>query len=89
MDAAGLAPVVIAVTAFGIIVARNFPAAQVLSARGDLQELRGFGIDGGEAGAHALGIELLEGAILAVGRHTARIVGVGCVDRREDAGELC
>ena len=82
MDTATLAPVVIAVAPRRKIAARNLPPAQVLRMRGDAQQCGWMRVNARQMRAHAGGIELLEGDLLAVDDTFARVVGVGGVDRR-------
>ncbi len=79
MRAAGAPPVVVAATSLRIIAARNFPAAQMLGAGGDLQEVGRVRIKRRQPRAHALGVEALE----RLSVDPAGVFGVGGVDGRE------
>lgn len=87
MLAAGLAPIVVAVSALGICAARNIPTTDVLRPGRDAQDLGCIGIHVSQARSHTLRIDDLVGACRAVDLGFARIIGVGGINGCDDGIE--
>ena len=73
----------------GVRAAGNFPAAQVLGADGEAEELGGVGLEAVEVGGHFFGVVLFVGECGVVGCDLVWVGLVRLVDEREGARVAC
>jgi len=87
MLSASSAPIVVAVSTFGIARAGIIPASDVLRAGCDLQQFGGAWIHLGETLAHAIGIDYFVGSPGAAHHEGSRVLGVCGVDVPQDGSQ--
>ena len=80
MLAAGAAPFIVTVSALRKLRARNIETADVLTARGDAQQVGGVRVHCWQSGAHALGVHDLVGPRRPGHGDGARVAGIGRID---------
>ena len=86
---AGLAPLVVRLSAFRVIRARNGPAFDVLGPAGNLHTLGGLRFQREQPAGHVLAVRVLPRQRLAIDGFPVRVGAVGAINLVQCTGQLC